>query len=44
MNEEIMLSLLGILKECAPYAIAWALGKKAFTELVNAITGRDMGL
>ena len=42
MNDEILLSLLEIFKWCAPYAIAWALGKKAFVCVVNAITGKDM--
>ncbi len=42
MNDEILIAMLEIFKTVTPYAIAWALGKRGFTMVVNAITGKDV--
>lgn len=43
MNEA-MLSFIEIVKQCAPYSLAWALGIKAYRFIVNAMTGKDARL
>lgn len=40
MNEA-MLSFIELVKECAPYSLAWVMGIKAYRFVVNALTGRD---
>lgn len=39
-----MLSFIELVKMCAPYSIAWALGIKAYRFVVSAFTGRDARL
>lgn len=43
MNEA-MVSFLEIVKVCAPYSIAWALGIKAYRFIVGAMTGKDVSI
>ncbi len=42
MTDEILIAMLDIFKTCTPYAIAWALGKRGFVMVVNALTGKDI--
>ena len=41
MNEAF-LSFINIVEEVAPYALAWALGVRAFRFVVGALTGKDV--
>ncbi len=43
MNEA-MLSFIEIVKVCAPYSLAWALGIKAYKFIVGAMSGKDVNL
>ena len=41
MNEAF-LSFINIVQEVSPYALAWALGVRAFRFIVGALTGKDV--
>lgn len=41
MNEAFS-SFIVIVEEVAPYALAWALGVRAFRFVVGAMTGKDV--
>lgn len=43
MNEA-MLAFIEIVKVCAPYSLAWALGIKAYKFIVGAMSGKDVNL
>ena len=41
MNEAF-LSFINIVGQVSPYALAWALGVRAFRFIVGALTGKDV--
>lgn len=43
MNEAF-LSFINIVEEISPYALAWALGVRAFRFVVGALTGKDVSV
>lgn len=43
MNEAFT-SFLAIVREVSPYAVAWALGIKAFRFVVGALVGKDVSI
>lgn len=43
MNEAFS-SFIFIVEETAPYALAWALGVRAFRFIVGALTGKDVSI
>ena len=43
MNEAF-LSFINIVQEISPYALAWALGVRAFRFVVGALTGQEVSV